>query len=319
MAAYLTRRIGQIIFTIVAMSAIVFAVTQVLPGNVAYVIAGQFATPDQVAAIETRLGLHNPVWIQYAHWAGSALRGDFGTSFVMSRPVGALVADALARSAQLAGVAFVLIGLIGVATGVLSAVRAGGWFDRISLVLSWVSVAMPQFFVAIVLVLVLSGHFRWLPATGYTPISDGLLNWLEHLILPVLTLVIGLVAHVASLQRASMIEALGTSYVRAARAKGLSEWKVITRHALRNALIPTVTVLTLDLGILMGGIVVVETVFSYPGLGRLMLSAVEQKDLPVLQAGVLTVTVIYALANLAADLCYLALDPRLRSGHAGAR
>jgi peptide/nickel transport system permease protein len=319
MAAYLTRRIGQIIFTIVAMSAIVFAVTQALPGNVAYVIAGQFATPDQVAAIETRLGLHNPVWIQYAHWAGSALRGDFGTSFVMSRPVGALVADALARSAQLAGVAFVLIGLIGVATGVLSAVRAGGWFDRISLVLSWVSVAMPQFFVAIVLVLILSGHFRWLPATGYAPISGGLLNWLAHLILPVLTLVIGLVAHVAGLQRASMIEALGTSYVRAARAKGLSEWKVITRHALRNALIPTVTVLTLDLGILMGGIVVVETVFSYPGLGRLMLSAVEQKDLPVLQAGVLTVTVIYALANLAADFCYLALDPRLRSGHAGAR
>lgn len=153
---------------------------------------------------------------------------------------------------------------------------------------------------AIVLVLLLSSTLGWLPATGYAPLSEGLSTWAVHLILPVLTLVIGLVAHVASLQRASMIEALGAPYVRAARAKGLSERKVIMRHALRNALIPTVTVLSLDLGVLMGGIVVVETVFSYPGLGRLMIQAVEQKDLPVLQASVLTVTVIYAVANLLA-------------------
>lgn len=319
MAGYVAHRLGQIAFTILAMSAIVFAVTQILPGNVAYVIAGQFATPDQVAAIEGRLGLHDPIWLQYGRWAGSALRGDFGASFVMNRPVGALVGEALARSAQLAGVAFVMIAVIGVATGILSAVRAGGWFDRAALTLAWLSVAMPQFFVAILLILLFSGHLGWFPATGYSPMSSGVLTWLTHLVLPVLTLVIGLVAHVASLQRASMIEALGTSYVRAARAKGLSEGKVITRHALRNALIPTVTVLTLDLGILMGGIVVVETVFSYPGLGRLMMQAVEQKDLPVLQASVLTVTVIYAAANFAADISYLILDPRLRSRHARAR
>ena len=319
MPGYLLHRIGQIMFTVLAMSVIVFAVTQILPGNVAYVIAGQFATPDQVAAIEMRLGLHDPIWLQYAKWAGSALRGDLGVSLVMSRPVGALVGEALARSAQLAGIAFILIALIGVTTGILSAVRAGGWFDRVSQVLSWISVALPQFFVAIVLVLLLSSTLGWLPATGYAPLSDGVASWANHLVLPVLTLVIGLVAHVASLQRASMIEALGATYVRAARAKGLSEGKVILRHALRNALIPTVTVLSLDLGVLMGGIVVVETVFSYPGLGRLMIQAVEQKDLPVLQASVLTVTVIYAAANLVADLCYLVLDPRLRSGHAGAR
>lgn len=319
MAGYLLRRIGQILLTIVAMSVIVFAVTQILPGNVAYVIAGQFATPDQVAAIEARLGLNDPLWVQFSRWALSAVRGDFGTSLVMSRPVGALIADALARSAQLAGAAFVLIAIIGVTTGVLSAIRAGGWLDRASLILSWISVAVPQFFVAMVLILLMSSYLGWLPATGYAPPGDGLLNWITHLVLPVLTLVIGLVAHVAGLQRASMIEALGAPYVRAARAKGLSERKVIMRHALRNALIPTVTVLSLDLGILMSGIVVVETVFSYPGIGRLMISAVEQKDLPVLQASVLVVTVIYALANLAADLGYLLLDPRLRSGHAGLR
>lgn len=319
MTGYLAQRIGQIVFTILAMSVLVFGITQILPGNVAYVIAGQFATPDQIAAIEARLGLNDPLWIQYARWAGSALQGNFGTSLVMSRPVGPLVAEALARSAQLAGVAFVLVAIIGVTMGVLSGIREGGWFDRAALVVTWLSVAMPQFFVAIVLVLLFSGHLGWFPATGYTPMSGGVLNWLSHLVLPVITLVIGLVAHVASLQRASMIEALGASYVRAARAKGLSERKVVMRHALRNALIPTVTVLTLDLGILMGGIVVVETVFSYPGLGRLMITAVEQKDLPVLQASVLTVTVIYAFANLLADLCYLALDPRLRTGHAGVR
>lgn len=319
MAGYLAGRLGQIVFTILAMSVIIFGITQILPGNVAYVIAGQFATPDQIAAIEARLGLNDPMWLQFVRWAGAALQGDLGTSMVMSRPVGPLVAEALGRSAQLAGVAFVLVATIGVVVGVLSGVKAGGWFDRVALVVTWLSVAMPQFFIAIVLVLLFSGHLGWLPATGYTPISAGVLNWLSHLILPVATLVVGLFAHVASLQRASMIEALGASYVRAARAKGLSERKVITRHALRNALIPTVTVLTLDLGILMGGIVVVETVFSYPGLGRLMITAVEQKDLPVLQASVLTVTVIYAFANLIADLCYLALDPRLRTGHAGVR
>ena len=319
MAGYLTRRLGQIVFTILAMSVVIFGITQVLPGNVAYVIAGQFATPDQIAAIETRLGLNDPMWQQFLRWAGAALQGDLGTSMVMSRPVGPLVAEALGRSAQLAGVSFLLVAMIGVVVGVVSGVRAGGWFDRVALVVTWLSVAMPQFFIAIVLVLLFSGHLGWLPATGYTPISGGVLNWLSHLILPVATLVVGLFAHVASLQRASMIETLGASYVRAARAKGLSERKVITRHALRNALIPTVTVLTLDLGILMGGIVVVETVFSYPGLGRLMITAVEQKYLPVLQASVLTVTVIYAFANLIADLCYLALDPRLRTGHAGVR
>ena len=319
MATFLVRRLAQVLLTIIAMSMIVFAVTQVLPGDISYVIAGQFATPDQVAAIRSRLGLNDPVWVQYLRWAGSAVRGDLGTSLIMNRPVSALVGDALARSAQLAGAAFILIAGIGVTSGVISAVRPGGWFDRASLVLSWLFVALPQFFVAMALILLFSSTLGWLPATGYVPMSQGFVDWAAHLALPVVTLVIALVTHVASLQRASMIEALTAPFVRAARAKGLNERTVVLRHALRNALIPTVTVLTLDLGILMGGIVVVETVFSYPGLGRLMIQAVEQKDIPVLQASVLTVTVIYALANLAADLGYLLLDPRLRSSHAGGR
>lgn len=319
MAPFILRRLAQVLLTIAAMSMIVFGVTQVLPGDISYVIAGQFATADQVAAIRSRLGLNDPVVVQYLRWAGAALRGDLGTSLVMSRPVTGLVGDALARSAQLAGAAFVLVAAVGVTGGVLSGMRPGSWFDRAALVISWISVALPQFFVAIALILLFSSTLGWLPATGYAPIGAGVTRWAAHLTLPVLTLVIGLVAHVANLQRASMIEALSAPYVRAARAKGMKESTVVLRHALRNALIPTVTVLTLDLGILMGGIVVVETVFSYPGLGRLMIQAVEQKDIPVLQASVLTVTVIYALANLLADLGYLFLDPRLRSGHAGGR
>jgi len=316
MSYYLAKRIIQIVFTIWIMSIVIFSITQILPGNVAYVIAGQFATPDQVAAIEQRLGLNNPVWLQYYNWASSALVGDFGTSFVMSRPVGSLVLEALARSAQMAGVAFLLIAAFGIVLGVFAGMRRGKTSDKVIVTLSWILVSIPQFFLAISLILLFSGIIGWLPATGYSPLSAGFGDWISHLALPVVTLVMGLVSHVTSLQRASMIEALSSMYVRVARAKGLSESKVITRHALRNALVPTVTVLSLDLGILMGGIVVVETVFSYPGLGRLMMTAVEQKDLPLLQASILVVTVIYSVANLAADLCYAALDPRVRSGYA---
>jgi peptide/nickel transport system permease protein len=178
-------------------------------------------------------------------------------------------------------------------------------------------VSIPQFVTAILLIMLFSSYLGWLPVTGYVPISEGVLNWLAHLVMPVLTLVVGLVAHVTALQRASMLESLGANYVRAARAKGMSEWTVVTRHALRNTLTAAVTVLSLDFGILMGGAVVVEMVFSYPGLGRLLMFAVEQKDIPILQAGVLTVTAIYTLANLGADIAYAALDPRVRFENVG--
>ncbi|ALM84082.1 ABC transporter permease [Bordetella sp. N] len=319
MWAYLIRRLGHVLFVVAAMAVLIFLITQAMPGNVAYTIAGHFATPQQVAAIEARLGLNDPLWTQFWRWAGGALRGDMGQSLVMGRPVGPLISEALGRSALLAVSALVLTAVVGILLGVVAAVSHGRWPDRAVLAFSWLSISLPQFLIAILLVLVVAGTLGWLPATGYAPLSAGLGNWAAHLIMPVGTLVLGLVAHVASLQRSSMLEALNAPYVRAARAKGLKERTVLYRHALRNALIPTVTVLALDFGILMGGIVVVETVFSYPGLGRLLIFAVEQKDLPILQAGVLAVTVIYALANLAADIAYAFLDPRIRYGNLDVR
>jgi peptide/nickel transport system permease protein len=180
-------------------------------------------------------------------------------------------------------------------------------------------ISVPEFFWAIVVILLFAGYLGWLPATGYAPMSEGLWTWLRHIILPVATLVTGLVAHVARLTRSSMIETMQSQYVTAARAKGLPESVVIRRHALRNALVPTITVLAIDVGLLMGGIVVVETVFSYPGLGRMLIFAIEQKDIPVVQAGILTITAVYALANLAADLAYAFFNPRIRYGNAVAR
>lgn len=315
MWAYLVRRLGHVVFVVAAMAVLIFLITQAMPGNVAYTIAGHFASPEQVAAIEARLGLNDPLWTQFWRWAGAALHGDMGQSLVMGRPVGPLISEALGRSALLAVAALALTAALGIFLGVVAAVRHGRWQDRLILAFSWLSISLPQFLIAIVLVLLVADTLGWLPATGYVELSAGFGAWLSHLVMPVCTLVLGLVAHVTSLQRSSMLETLSALYVRAARAKGLRERTVLYRHALRNALIPTVTVLALDFGILMGGIVVVETVFSYPGLGRLLIFAVEQKDLPVLQAGVLAVTVIYALANLAADIAYAILDPRIRYGN----
>jgi peptide/nickel transport system permease protein len=219
----------------------------------------------------------------------------------------------MGRSAILAGLSFTLVTIVGIACGVYAATHRGHLSDWAIALMQFLFIAVPDFFWGIVAVLIFASALRWLPATGYDPISAvGVLGWLSHLVLPVLVLTFALVAHVSRLTRSSMLEALQSRYVLAARAKGLPEWLVVRRHALPNALLPTITVLAIDAGILMGGIVVIETVFAYPGLGRLLVFAIEQHDLPLLQTGMMVVTAIYALANLAADLLYAAVNPRIR-------
>jgi len=224
--------------------------------------------------------------------------------------------DALGRSAVLACSAFVLVALGGTSLGVHAATRQGRLSDRALTFAQFVFIGVPEFFWAILGVLVLASWLRWLPATGYAPIGDGFGSWVAHLVLPVAVLTLGLLAHVSRLTRAAMLEALRSRYVLMARAKGLSERRVLWRHAVPNAMLPTITVLAIDFGLLIGGIVVVETVFAYPGLGRLLVFAIEHHDLPLLQAGMLVVTTVYALANLAADLAYAMLNPRIRYGAA---
>ena len=319
MLVYTLKRLGYVAVIMAAMSVLIFWATQVMPGDVAQMIVGQFATEEQIRAVRAKMGLDDPIHVQYLRWAGGLLRGDFGLSLMMDRPIRPLIAEALQRSAVLAAISIVLVAALGIWLGVYSAVRKGSAADHAISLGSYFFISVPEFFWAIVVILLFTGYLGWLPATGYAPLSEGFWQWLQHILLPVATLVSGLVAHVSRLTRSSMIETMQSQYVTAARAKGLPESVVIRRHALRNALVPTITVLAIDVGLLMGGIVVVETVFSYPGLGRMLIFAIEQKDIPMVQAGILAVTAVYALANLAADLLYAFFNPRIRYGRAAAQ
>lgn len=314
MAAYVAQRVLFVVLVLVAVSMLVFAITALLPANVAYMILGPFAPPEQVRALELKLGLTDPVWRQYARWAGGFLRGDLGESTLMNRPIAPLLAEAIGRSLILTGASFVLIAAIGIGLGIVAALRHGRPVDHGISIVTYLGIAVPEFFWAIVVILIFAAWLGWLPASGYEPISAGAGTWLRHLIAPTATLVFGHLAHVSRLTRSSMIEVLQSPYVNAARAKGLPERVVVLHHALRNALLPTITVLALDFGRLMGGIVVVETVFAYPGLGRLIVFSIQNRDLPTLQASILVVAAIYASANLVADLIYARLNPKIRFG-----
>lgn len=314
MAGYVARRLVFVMLVLVAVSMLVFGITSVLPANVAYLILGPFAPPEQVRALELKLGLTDPVWLQYWRWASRVVTGDLGESMLMNRPIAPLLGEAIARSLTLTLAAFFLIAVIGIGLGVTAALRHGRPLDHGVSVATYLGIAVPEFFWAIVVILVFAAWLGWLPSAGYEPLSAGFWTWAQHLIAPTITLVFGHLAHVSRLTRSSMIEVMQSPYVMAARAKGLPERVVVVRHALRNALLPTITVLALDFGRLMGGIVVVETVFAYPGLGRLLVFSIQNRDLPTLQAAILVVAAIYALANFAADLLYARLNPKIRYG-----
>lgn len=315
MAGYTIRRLLLVLMVLAAVSLLVFLITAILPGNVAHLILGQFAPPDQLKALELKYGLNDPVLVQYWRWASRFVTGDFGTSILQSRPVAPLVAEALQRSLVLTLVSFFFIATIGITLGVIAALWHGRPLDHGISVATYLGIAVPEFFWAIVVIMVFAAWLGWLPASGYEPIATaGFAEWAKHIVAPVMTLVFGHLAHVSRLTRSSMIEVLQSPYVMAARAKGLPERVVVVRHALRNALLPSITVLALDIGRLMGGIVVIETVFAYPGLGRLLVFSIQSRDIPTLQASILVVAAIYALANLSADLLYAFLNPKIRYG-----
>jgi peptide/nickel transport system permease protein len=313
MAYYIARRIAAIGLILVVISMLIFAITQALPGNVAHMIAGQFATPDVIAAIEAKLGLHDPLVVQYWRWATRILSGDLGQSLIMERPIGPMLRSALANSAILAAVSFAVVAIAGVCLGIVAALRHDTALDHGIAVATLLGISIPDFFWGIVLILVFAGYLHWLPSGGAGDAASGGVS-ISHLVLPAATLTFALIAHVTRMTRSSMLETLSSQYVRYARAKGLPERVVVMRHALRNALLPTITVLAIDIGLLIGGIVVVEMVFSFPGLGRLLLFAIERHDLPLIQATILVVAAVYCFANLAADLLYAYFNPRIRYG-----
>ena len=312
-AGYLARRLLAVMVVLLIVSLTVFAITLILPGNAAVMILGEYATADQLKALEEQLGLNRPWHVQYLSWIGSILSGDWGVSMRLSVPVGGLIAEAFWRSAALAVAALVTVTAIAIPLGVIAALRRGTWTDLLISVFAYLGTAVPEFVTATLLLVFLAAPERgWFPAGGFTPFAESPVGFLYHMILPALTLSLILTAHIARQVRSEMSDVLASDYVRAARLKGLPEFHVVRRHALRNALAPAVAVISLDVGYLLGGIIVVEEVFAWPGLGRLIIYALQNRDLPVIQAATLVLAAVYALSNLVSDLVIAALDPRVR-------
>lgn len=310
--AYLLKRVALIGYTLLVVSLIVFGITQILPADAAVMLLGENATEDALAAVRADLGLNAPIWQQYLHWLLNILQGDFGVSMRNSQPVGPAMFDALGRSLFLALLAISFMLLIAMPLGIIAAVRRGKAADLGVSVTSYIGVSIPEFVTATLLILVFADWLQWLPATGYVPLSEDLPRALLHLVLPVLTVSVILIAHVSRMVRSELVDVMHTDYIRAARLKGLSARTVLFKHALRNALLPTITIVALDVGYLLGGVIVVEEIFALPGIGRQLIVAVESRDLPSIQAGALIMATTYAVANFIADMAYAWLDRRIQ-------
>ena len=308
---YILQRLFSTLIVIFGITFVVFMIIQLVPGDPARVVLGVAASEENVAALRERLGLNRPIWEQYGSWLGGLVQGDLGNSLVTGQPVREQIFQRLPATLLLAGAGLIVGLLIGLPAGILSALKPHSPLDTITSLLSQIGVSVPDFWLGILLVLLFSLTLGWLPSQGYTPFTEDPVDWLRHLILPALT--VGIIS--GSIQtrfnRSAMLEVLHEDYIRTARAKGLREALVINRHALRNALIPIITILGLQLTALLSAVVVVEVVFSWPGLGRLTLDAVLDRDYPLLQGAVFTIATLLAFVNLGTDLLYAFIDPRI--------
>ncbi|MER5516844.1 MULTISPECIES: ABC transporter permease [unclassified Streptomyces] len=313
MLSFTLRRLASAVGTLFLSSVLVFLAVQALPGDVATQILGKDATPDAVAALRDQLGLDRPAWERYLDWVGGALHGDFGTSLVSGKGVGGEVAQYLGNSALIALVTIVFAVTGSLVLGILAGLYRDRWPDHLISTVSLVGMSVPEFVVATVLVLCFSVALPWFPAVVLYGPEASVGQLLPAVWLPALALAVVMAAYIVRMARTSVIDVLAGEYVTTARLKGLSTWRVVTRHALPSALLPTLHVIALNVAWLAGGVAVVENVFNYPGIGKLMLSSVQNRDLPVIQAIALVSAVIYVVCNLAADLGAMALNPRLRT------
>ncbi len=314
MTRYLLRRIGLAVITLWILSLIVFLAGQVLPGDPGRTVLGPFASAAAVRTYDHQLGVDRPLIVQYLSWVGGLLHGDMGVSYSYRSPVEPLIVTALGNSAKLALLALIIIIPLGIAGGVLAAMYTGRALDRTISLTGLAASTVPEFVSGIVLIVVFGVGLKVLPIMAATSPGASLPTQFEHLILPVIPLVLVLFGYIARMARAGTMEALDSDYARTATLKGLSRGVVIRRHVLRNALLPTITVIATQTGYLIGGLVVVETLFNYQGIGLLILNAATKKDFPMLEAGVLVIGVVYMVSTLIADLLYTALNPRLRVG-----
>jgi peptide/nickel transport system permease protein len=291
---------------------LVFLLLRLTPGDPAAILAGDAASSEQIAAIRAGLGLDRSIAVQFAIWAGHLLQGDLGQSYFYKMQVTTLIGQRLEPTLALAALTIVFAVIVSVPLGVVAAWRFGGWFDRALMGFSVMGFSVPVFVLAYILIWIVSLKLGWFPVQGYRRIADGFWPFLHHLILPSITLSVIYIALIARVTRASVLEALGEDYIRTARAKGLPELRVLVRHALANAAVPIATVIGIGIAILIGGVVVTESVYAIPGLGRLTVDAVLARDFPTVQAVILFFSFVYVFVNLLIDLSYVFLDPRIR-------
>jgi peptide/nickel transport system permease protein len=312
LSRFLLQRLLATIPVMAIVATIVFLLLRFSAGDPAAILAGDAATPATIAAIRSRLGLDQPMAVQLVRWFWQLLHGDLGTSIISNQGVAHLIADRMAPTLALSVTTILFAILVAVPLGVIAAWKHGTIVDRAVMTLSVVGFSMPVFVLGYLWILGFAIRLRWLPVQGFSPLTDGIGPFLAHLVLPTLTLSVIYIALIARITRASVLEVLGEDYIRTARAKGVPERAVLMRHALANAAVPIVSVIGIGVALLIGGVVVTESVFNLPGLGRLTVDAVLARDYPVIQGIILVFSGVYVLVNLAVDLAYVLLDPRIR-------
>ena len=316
--SFIIRRLFQILPVIVAVMTINFVLIHIAPGDPAFILAGPEAPQEYLQEIRERLGLNKPLWEQYTIYIGRALKADLGMSYRFKQPVASVIAGQMPATILLTGTSFVVSVILGVGLGIVSVQVKGGAFDRVANALAVALYSVPTFWIGLMLLLIFGVRLKWLPVQGMRSVAAGYTGWestkdiARHLLLPAFTLAVVQIAEYMRLSRASMIEAMDKLYIRTARSKGLSERVVFYKHALRNALIPTVTVIGLRMGFLFTGAVLIETVFGWPGVGRLMNNAVFSRDYPLLMGILFVTALMVCLANFTVDLSYGFIDPRIK-------
>ena len=312
MTSYLFRRLGFLGLTLLITSVLIFTATQLLPGDVARVILGREASEVAVQQLRTELGLNDPAPVQYVRWLGHFVSGAWGKSYSTKADLRLVVFQRLRNSLMLAGLTLLIAVPLAIGLGVLAGLNENKWIDHVVSIGSLSVVGLPEFITGVILIQIFALKLRWLPANSSISINTPFLQALPSLILPAITATLVLLAYIARLTRAGVVEELKRPYVRTATLKGLPRATVVFKHVLRNALLPTVTVVAISFGWLIGGLIVIENVYNYPGLGRLLIFAIDRRDLPLLQDITMVTVLMFAVANLAADLLYAYLNPRIR-------
>jgi peptide/nickel transport system permease protein len=311
MGRFVVKRVGLSLITLVLVSMIVFGASELLPGDVGRTILGPYASNQQVAELDHKLGVDRPFFVRYADWSSSFARGDWGDSPVLNRPVRPLVLERLKNSLILGGFALLLVVPVSILLGVIAALNYGRWLDRLISITGLSFIALPEFVVGVFLIVIFAVNLGWFPTSSQVPGTNPV-DIVRQLLLPSIPLMFVLFGYISRMARAGMVDALLSNYTRTAYLKGLPRRTVVWRHVLRNAMIPTITVVAVQVGYLVGGLVVIETLFSYPGIGKLILDSAIGHDLPTLEAAVLMIAIVYMVSNLIADVLYAVLNPRIR-------